>query len=78
MANFDEDDAYDVFCEAYKKGFLSESSEYTGILSASPSAQAILAGYFTENNIRIYSCIKHVLMSITMVVSDTMALCRHL
>nr|AQX17742.1 metabotropic gaba receptor [Bathocyroe fosteri] len=30
VANFDEDDAYDVFCEAYKKGFLSESSEYTG------------------------------------------------
>ena len=27
IANFDEDDAYDVFCEAYKLGFLSESPE---------------------------------------------------
>ncbi|KAL5266572.1 hypothetical protein ACHWQZ_G003822 [Mnemiopsis leidyi] len=30
IANFDEDDAYDVFCEAYNVGFLSESPEYSG------------------------------------------------
>nr|AQX17741.1 metabotropic gaba receptor [Hormiphora californensis] len=30
VANFDTDDAYDVFCEAYHRGFLSESPEHTG------------------------------------------------
>ncbi|XP_063684939.1 gamma-aminobutyric acid type B receptor subunit 2-like isoform X2 [Bolinopsis microptera] len=30
IANFDEDDAYDVFCEAYKADFLSESLEFKG------------------------------------------------
>ena len=32
IANFDEDDAYDVFCEAYKLGFLSESPEVITLL----------------------------------------------
>ena len=30
IANFAEDEAYDVFCIAKEKGFISESMEFTG------------------------------------------------
>ena len=48
VANFDEDDAYDVFCEAYKAGFLSESPEVYHALST-----LILLSYIGGLNVTV-------------------------